>query len=154
MRRRKPARPGLSYFDANRDRLVTFSDDVLGIQRQIKERWPGRINCYFDDWEEVWVLTQINGAEETFLFDTKKLDDRVIERLSNADQTNVNHVDLQTALDNWEADYQREEDHKLEDIAGDVGERLIHAFKKDGIADHASIYGTNPKVNRRRVMNR
>jgi hypothetical protein len=33
----------------------------------------------------------------------------------------------------------------VQEISGDAAERLIHAFKKDGIHDHENIYGPKPR---------
>lgn len=149
--RRAPARKGLSYYDANRDRLVTIEDDVLGIKQEIESRWPEVVNVFFDTVDEVWVLTQVNGPEESLLFTTKVLDGRVIERIKRAENS-VNSEDPLKVIDAHNADVERDQERKFDDQLAEFAERFNHALRKDGFFDVENIYGTrNPRL---RTINR
>lgn len=141
----------MSYVDANRGRVVTFTDDVLGIKRAILDRWPGwaerrfgALNVEFDNEAEEWIILQIekNGTE-SLVFATKCLDQRVIERLQRADQAANNGVDFAEEIDKENERLERERERRFEEQIADATERLVHAFKKDGLIIKPSVFIPN-----------
>lgn len=150
------AAPGLSYAAANGRKLVTVTDDVLGIKREIQERWPGFINVYFEEEDEVWVLTQIEkSGTESLLFTCEALDRRVIERLQRADNAAAGaNTNIYDELEKENQRVEQERERNLIDKTHEMGERLIHAFKKDGIADHPDIYGVSNRKIRQQARGR
>lgn len=152
--RRRLARPGLSYFDANLGRLVTEGPDVVDIKSRIRERWPN-LNTYYDTVDRVWCITQTceDGTERLFML-RPVLSEQTLMDIAKADPTNRNFQDPLKAIDDHNAHVDRERDRELEEIAGDFGERLIHALKQDGFYDHENIYKVKPKPHmRRRAIN-
>jgi len=138
--RRRPSRPGLSYLDANRGRLVTIEDDVLGIKNEIQARWP-ELEVYFDTEQEEWIIVEhCRDHVDRFVLSTKQLDQRILDRLVKADQWRHGN-DVLKEIDSLNDAVEREHDRQLEEICVDVAERLRFAFKKDGLYDHLDIYG-------------
>ena len=143
------ARPGLSYVDAQSGRIVEIQGDVLDVKTQIRERWPN-INVYWDNQEKQWIFTQIceDGTERLFM-KRKELDSRCVEAVAAADPSSRTYEDPIDAIDKHNAEVERDRDRRFENQMGDVGERFLHALRKDGVMDHPDIYGTRLK-NRRR----
>lgn len=145
MERRRLARPGLSYIDANSGRLVTESAELLDMKQRIRERWP---NLYvtFDHVDRKYLVIQEceDGIERLALM-RPYCDDRLLADIAKADPTHRAYIDPEEAIDKHNAQIERDRDWELEQIAGDAGERLAHAFKKDGLHDHENIYGPKPK---------
>lgn len=129
---------GLTYFDANSQRLVTIENDVLGIKEEIQRTWP-QVRVYFDEWDEKWVLTEVcEDGNERLIFDTEQLDRRVLDRLHMAD--GATGVDFLHEIEKEEARLQKERRDKLLDQAGDVAERLALAMHQDGITNRPKIF--------------
>lgn len=146
-RRTVPTTPGLTYADANGNRLVTYGPDTLDVKRQIEELWGGTLECYFDLEQEEWIVVENcrDGVQRLAVPPLKpaQFNPKLIDRLREASQTDAEEA--MNAIDAYNAQVEREEDYILEQISGDAGERLIHAFKKDGLHDHLDIYGPRPK---------
>lgn len=154
MSKLRPALKGLSYFDANRHKLVEVSGEALEVKRQVCERWP-QLDMHFDKDDLVWVVVQT--VEEGPDTGTQKLVgkyrriDNLIEILDRADPTSSRYKDPLEAMDKAAAEVEKEEESQFREIVGDAGERLVHAFKKDGLHDHLNIYGPRPKRIRRAI---
>lgn len=145
MSRRRLARPGLSYFDANSGRLVTESAELLDMKAKIRERWPD-LDIFFDHEDRVFVVVQkCEDGVERLALQRPYCDDRLLMDIAKADPTNRNYVDAEKAVDDHNASVERDQDRQLEEIAGEAGERLAHAFKKDGLLDHEDIFGAKAK---------
>ena len=144
---RRLARPGLSYIEANSGRLITETAELLDMKAQIRERWSD-LDIYFDDQERVFIVTQ-KGRDgiERLVLSRSYCNDRLLEDISKTDPTSRNYIDPIEAVDEHNARIERERDRELEEIAGDVGERLKFAFKQDGLYDHEDI-GVKPKPQR------
>lgn len=152
--RRQLARPGLSYFDANLGRLVTESAEVLDMKAKIRERWPF-LDVAHDTHDQVFTVVQTceDGVQRCFMT-RPYCDDRLLMDIAKADPTNRNYVDPEESVDKHNAQVERDQDREMEEIAGDFGERLIHALKQDGYMDHEDIYGAKPKPDEaRRAIN-
>lgn len=132
-RRTQPIR-GLTYPDVNKGRIITIQDDVLGIKRRIQDLWP-ELRVYFDQDSDEWVITEMcRDHTERLVFTTTALNESVIARLYRAQAG-----DFTADLDKEEAQREKDHDAKLADMAGDAGERLAHAFAKDGLTVRARI---------------
>lgn len=127
-------------------RWVSYGPDVLEKKREIEERWP-ELECVFDTVDLEWtILEKTDQGTKLALGQTfKALDDRVVRRLERADDHAPSPIDLIEAVDSHNAMIDRDNERKLEEIAGDAAERLRHAFRKDGLYDHADIYGPKPR---------
>lgn len=144
--RRRLARPGLTYFEANSGRLVTETAELLDAKAMIRERWPN-LDVYFDHYERMFVVVQKVWDPETQChieraFMTRPYcGDKLFEEIEKANPESPYFVDPEDAIDKHNAGVERDRDREVEDIAGDFGERLIHALKKDGFMDHENIFG-------------
>lgn len=138
--RRQLARPGLSYYDANEGRLVTETAELVDLKGRIRERWPS-LNIYFDKHQNEFVVTQLSVVDgvERFVLSRPYCDDRILVDISKTDPDHRNYVDPEKSIDDHNASVERERDREIEEIAGDAGEKLIHALKKDGFYNHESI---------------
>lgn len=133
MRNRQPSRPGLSYFQANRNRLIEFGPDVLGIKTEIEARWPGVLSCYFDDYEDEWVIVEHRNGIDDFVMKTKRLGQWVIDKLQRIDQAAHPQGDINPKLEAEDAQAEREKDHQLSEAIGEPIERFEHALRGSGV---------------------
>ena len=148
MSKLRPARKGLSYYDANRHALIEVTGEALEVKRRILERWP-QLDVWFDKDDLKFVVTQMveegpDKGTEKLVMKTSNLE-KMEQWLTEADPTHRNYRDPLEVMDEHQAKHDKEEADRLADIVGDAGQRLIHAFKKDGLHDHLNIYGPRPK---------
>lgn len=144
--KRQPSRPGLSYFDANRGRLVTEGPDILKIKAEIESGWPGVLSVFFDLEEEVWVIVEkCSDGVERLAVKTDILSQKTIDKLHRIDQAKHRQGDVNRQLELEDADVERKKDHILSESIGEAGERLFTALKKDGILHAPSVYVTSHK---------
>lgn len=145
MSKRRLARPGLSYIEANSGRLVTESAQLLDMKGRIRERWP-ELDVVFDheDHKFLVIQTMPDGSEHMFM-SRSYCDERLIVDIAKCDPTNRHFIDPAEAVDKHNESIERERDRELEELSGDFGERFIHALKKDGFYDHEDITGVRPK---------
>lgn len=148
MSRLEVPRKGLSYWDANRHKLIEVTGEAYEVKRRIEERWP-QLSMYFDKDDLVWIVVQMveegpdKGTEK--LVGKYRRIDNLEETLDKADPMSDRYRDPLEVMDEHEREVEKEDDRRLSDTIGDAGERLIHAFKKDGLHDHLNIYGPKPK---------
>lgn len=133
MQRRQPSRPGLSYFQANRNRLIELGPDVLGIKGDIEARWPGVLTCYFDDWTDEWVVVEHREGMDHFVMKTKRLDQSVIDKLKRIDQAAHPQGDVNAKLEADDAQAEKDREHKLSESIGEPIERFEHALMGSGL---------------------
>lgn len=131
-------------------RFISYGPDVLEKKKEIETRWP-ELECVFDAVDLEWSILEHteHGVKLALGATFKALDDRVVRRLERADEQSRSVIDLEKAVDMHNAILDRDNERKLEDIAGEAAERLMHALKKDGIMDHENIYGPKPRTGRR-----
>lgn len=141
---RQLARPGLSYLEANSGRLVTETAELLDMKAQIRSRWPS-LDVYFDHYERKFIVTQMCDGVEKFVLSRPYCGDRILADIAKCDPSNPSYRDPIEEVDKYNEKVERERDRELEEIAGDFGERFLHALKKDGLLDHEDIYGAKPK---------
>src|SRR6476659_10936192 len=102
---RRAAKPGLSYVDANRGRIVEFEDDVLGIKKEILSRWAGRLDCFWDKESMEWVVVEhCSDGVDRLVFTETALDQRVIDRLHRADTHAKGQEDPDALVDAYNAE--------------------------------------------------
>lgn len=148
--RRVTARNGLSYLDANRQCIVEVSGEVMEIKEEIKRRWPDTIDCWFDKDRLKFVVTVKYNGKEELLYETDHLTWGDLDRIQRAES--LSSDDMLDEVDRINAAREKQIDDEFTDAIGDAGERLLHALRKDGVTDHADIYGT--KNRRARAINR
>ena len=129
--------------------VQTVEDDVLNVVRKIRQISP-RITVYWNDYLGVFTLTEtsLGGDEERLIFNTPSLDERVIDRLLQADQwrgrEDPSHVlpegeDFVSVVD---ADQQRidaEKDAATRERAAELNEALDAYLELDGRGVRASV---------------
>src|SRR5689334_15940476 len=97
---RQLSKPGLSYFDANRGRLITYGPDVTEMKRRIEEEWPGQVSCFFDEYDEKWVIVEhCKDGSDSLMFTTEALSQATFDRIKRADQASRAHIDLNKRLE-------------------------------------------------------
>lgn len=127
MKRTVPS-PGVSYVDANRGRLCTFTQDVLGYKDMIPAMWP-ELQCVWDLDEEEWVITERDKhGTESLVFATKTLGQHTIDRLGRAQNCNS---DALAEIESWNAKLEREAEERAMDGIRAAGEKLAWAIRKD-----------------------
>lgn len=144
--------PSKNHFTyAEGGRFITMGPDVTAKKKEIEDRWP-ELTCVFDPVDLEWSIIEKceDGKHRLALNQTfKRLDGRVIRMLERADEQSRSVIDLETAIDTHNALVDRRNEQALEEIAGDVAERLHVAFRKDGLYDHDDIYGPKPRQGKR-----
>jgi hypothetical protein len=147
MPRRKVARPGLSVAEANRGVLVKEGPDVGFYRERILGEWP-ELDVLYDLEQREWIVYQPDRrGVETFVLADEDLA-RAYTRLQAARNDAPGTPDAYQLNEHLEKEQEDARERDMEDfrsIARDAGERLIHAFKKDGLLDHEDIYGPAPR---------
>jgi hypothetical protein len=145
--RRSPA-PGLSYMDTDLGRFIEEGPDVTECKARFREL-DSNLNAYYDTVQEEWIVTQfvpMKNQEELLLVDKNLA--RAYQRTLRARNDRPGALtgdELNERLDQDQKRAQEEDLQVFRNIAHDAGERLVHAFKKDGLTDHENIYGPKPK---------
>lgn len=144
--KRQPARPGLSYLDANRNRLITQTEDVLGIKREIESRWPDTLSVFFDNWDEVWVIVEhCRDGVDRHVLSTKSLGQWVLDKLNKVDAAAHVQPDLNRKFELEDIALEHQKDHALSEATGDGIERLFYALKKDGLIHAPQVFIGNSR---------
>jgi hypothetical protein len=139
---------GLSYFDANLGRLVEEGPDVTDAKSRLREVDPD-LDAYFDTVQGEWIVTWFDRKKnkDNFILSDKSLEvayNKILKARNDAPGAETGDQ-LSDRLEREQEQLREKDMDAFREIAGDVGERLIHAFKKDGILDHENIYGPKPK---------
>lgn len=129
--------PGLSYVDANRGRLCTFTEDVLGYKEAIQARWP-ELQVVWDKENEEWVIIETDReGTQSMVFATASLGQHTIDRLNRAQNCNS---DALQEIESWNTRMEKEEERLFSEKIGAVGEKLAWAFRKD------EMNGPEPRI--------
>lgn len=152
MNKRNPARPGLSYVDANKGRLVTYAQDVLGYKNLIEETWP-ELECAFDDVDEQWVVFEhCKDGVDRLYFTTESLNEQTLERIRKGDQYRCDpSYDAYEAMEKAQDAWEEELDNQLDEKLGEAHERFLHALRKDGFTSGPIFMGDSIENKARRV---
>jgi hypothetical protein len=129
--------------DANKGRLITYQEDVLGIKRRIESEWPGLISVFFDEHpsQECWVIVEhCKDGTDSVMFTTKFLSQATIDRIHRADQASRSHVDPNKVYEEADREEEREKDHSMTEAVGEAGERLFLALRRDGVIHAPKVY--------------
>lgn len=143
----RPSAGAMSILEMNGGRLqhVQETPEVTEFKRELQARWNGRVWLYADLEQGDFAICAQEDGKEYVIFHTRTLNDQTIDRIYRADQADMGYADITRILeDAWEKE-DKEEEHALNEIAGDAGQRLAHAFRKDGLIDHSNVYGPKPK---------
>src|SRR3954454_10277414 len=117
MKTRVAAPPkGLSYADANAGRVVTIEDDVLGIKREIEERWP-ELHVYIDKDKcpPTFIVAQDTGDGERLAFERPYLDRRLVETIEEADKFRLAGGDPMDLIEAHNAKVDKERQEAFDD---------------------------------------
>lgn len=127
MKRTVPS-PGLSYVDANRGRLCTFTQDVLGYKDMIPAMWPD-LQCVWDKDNEEWVIIEKDKhGTESLVFATKTLGQSTIDRLERAQNCNS---DALKEIDSWNEKVEKEAEDRVFEKFNEASVKLAWAIRKD-----------------------
>lgn len=139
MSRFRSAKRGQSFRHANR--LLAIENDVLSIKFEVERRWPELEICY-DEVDSQWVVIEhcADGIDR-LVFTCHELDQRIIDRLYQADQRAPDYSDFLDRIDNANAEVERDKERRFSDQIGDFGERFVHALRKDGVLNHVDVFG-------------
>jgi hypothetical protein len=137
-----------SWFD-QREGVVVVEDDVQNIVRGIKEI-SDRLHVFYNPQHGGFdVVESCLDGTDRFVMSASELDNRVLDRLRNADhwhgQDTPEHVlgddeDFVAQIDEHNEAIERAIRDGYRDKLGDVGERLIRTL--DNVSDRPSVGGT------------
>lgn len=125
----------IKMFYSAREGLVTLEDDVLSIVRSIRESYGDRITVHWEPTSEKFVFVEncADGAER-LIFVSDTLDARILDRLHRADSQGRGYIDTyeesERDQDRLHAEIQKGQSEQIYDM----GERVAHALRQDGIA--------------------
>jgi len=126
----------IKTFYTARDGLVTLDDDVLSIVRQVRERYGDRVKISLEQTTGEYVFSELGEDNtERLIFTTPELDGRALERLLQADSYSRTYEDPYEAAEREQDKLQDEIEARSREKLAEAGERLSHAFRKDGIDD-------------------
>jgi hypothetical protein len=108
-------------------RMVLIEDDVQNVARDL-QAISDDLHLHFDAAQDLWVVMQDRDGTETLVTTTRELDQRLVHRVR---QVCSPSYDLAGELERVEAQADRQEAQKRSERAGEVGERLAHAFRTD-----------------------
>lgn len=131
--RRTPARPGLSFVEANGGRLstYTFDTEVMDARERLKREFPSLEFLWdHDEHEHLIVGTDTEGTQYLVFACKTFHEEEIRARCHRADNTKSDPLD---EIDKHNAAMEKEQDRRFENQMGDVGEKLAWAFGKDGI---------------------
>lgn len=138
---------GLSRYEDGQ--LITDGPDVCNYKSRLKEIDP-TLEAYYDREQLEWIVTALDGKNTRYFVLADK------DLASAYTKVQVARNDRPGALtgdqldDKLTAEQNRAKDEDMQvfrDIGSELGERLLHAFKKDGILDHDDIYGPKSRRN-------
>jgi hypothetical protein len=142
--RRRLSRPGLSYYEANRGRLVTIEKDVLDIKGEIESRWPNQLLVFWDKEDQIFVIVEhCSDGVDRLVGTYPTLDQRVLDRLIAADNQRADHEDILDQIDKANAAIEAKRDALFSNQLGDAFERLDYALRKDGVVHRPQVSMAN-----------
>jgi hypothetical protein len=128
--------------------LTTEGPDVCDYKTRLREL-DSDLNAYYDQVQEEWVITWWNEKKNQEEFVLARDDLIVAYNAVVAARNDAPGAETADAMHRRlikEQEQLREDDmDDFREISGDAAERLLHAFKKDGILDHENIYGPKAK---------
>ncbi len=130
--------------------MQVVEDDVLNIVRKIQADFSSRVTVYWNDYLSKFTLTEtsLDGAEERLIFHVEVLDERVLDRLRNADhwrgREDPAHVlgddeDIVARIDAAQALLDAEKDRKFHEKREELKEEFMALTETDGRGVRASI---------------
>lgn len=138
------AKPGLSIVDANQGRLVSYTEDVLDIKREIENQWAGLLSVFFDTENEEWVIVEhCKDGTDRVCFTTQFLSQQTIDKIRRIDQSLTGFVDPNKIFESEDRQCERELDYRLSQVVGEATEKFVHAMKKDGMICRPSVFFPN-----------
>lgn len=138
--RLQKAPPGLTFTEVNGGRVTTygFDADVLEAKHRIEQEFDVRVLWDNERHEHLIVQTEYDGTQ-SLVFATKTFyEEEIRKRLYDA-QTG----DVLDKIDAHNAALEADQDRRFSDQMGDVGERLAHAFAKDGLTVRPKVFIPN-----------
>lgn len=139
---------GLSRYEDGQ--LITDGPDVANYKVRLKELDP-TLEAYYDRVQLEWIVTALDHTRNERYYvladeDLARAYTRV-EKARNDRPGALTGNQLDDKLAREQAIAKDEDMQVFRDIGSELGERLLHALKKDGILDHDNIYGPKPKRN-------
>jgi hypothetical protein len=135
--------------DANLGRLVEEGPDVTDAKSRLRELDPD-LSCYYDTVQEEWVVVWFNrkkNRDDVYPLRMSHLE-RAYQRCRRGEMMRPGAETGDQMAARLEREQEQAKDAEMDvfrQMSGDAAERLIHAFKKDGIHDHENIYGPKPR---------
>lgn len=133
MSRRNPGVSGLTYVEANGDRIsrYTLSQDVIDARKRIERDYPN-IRIWWDGENQEHCVCQIDGhGTETLVFATRTFHEDLIRvRLEKANNLRSDPFE---EIEKHNAEVDRRQEAALVEKVHEAGEKLAHAFAQDGL---------------------
>jgi hypothetical protein len=128
--------------------LIEEGPDVSDYKSRLREL-DSDLSCYYDTIQNEWIVVWHNAKRnrEEFVLadeDLARAYHRVEKGRNDAPGAETGD-EMSTRLEKEQDALKAAEMQQFKEIAGDAAERLIHAFKKDGLHDHEDIYGPKPR---------
>lgn len=108
--------------------MVSIDGDLLDIIGQIKDLDPRLSVQWSVQGEYFQILERMPDGHDEMVFTTLALDQQVLDRLRLIASVDYDYV---KELDRVDAQVDRDADHRFGEQAGEAGERLAHALRRD-----------------------
>lgn len=143
---------GLHFVEALANgRLVTtvVDPEVSQAYKQIEQEWPN-LRCYWDNDNKEHVVAEIcRDGQTRLVFASPRFHlDIVRAQIHRADSTKFDPLD---EIEAAEKEMDRNEERRIADLVGDVGEKLAHAFAQDGLTVRPRV-AFGDKMHRKRTL--
>jgi len=130
--------------------LQVVDDDVLNIVRKIHADFSERITVYWNDYIAKFTVTEtsLDGSTERLIFNVKELDERVLDRLREADQwrgrEDPHHMlpeteDFLAAFERSQAQLDEGKDEAFREKQQELKEEFVAYAELDGRGVRAQI---------------
>lgn len=150
----RSAAGGLHFVEALANgRLVTtvVDPEVSQAYKNIERDWPN-LRCYWDNEEKEHVVAEVckDGVTRLVYHSRKFHEDLVRLAIHRADSTKFDPMD---EIEEAEKQMERDEERRIADIVGDVGEKLAKAFADDGLTVRPKVAFNTRMHKKRRLRN-
>lgn len=109
-------------------RNILIEDDVLSIARGLLDIDPN-LRLRWNDRGHYFVIYWINAqGDEKLVLTSKELTPAILERVRYIQSPAYDYI---AEVDRMDRQAKKEEDHRFHEEAGEIGERLAHAVRRD-----------------------
>jgi len=150
--RRNTAAPGLTYVEANYGRVERYTLDatVIRAHRNIERDYP-RLQCLWDKENHEHVIVEhCRDGKDRLVWAGRHFVEDVVRAMLN--RGNSEHFDLFEEMEKSNAAWEKEFDYRIGQQVMAAGEKLAHAFAKDGLTIRPRMTPISVKLKKQKTL--